>query len=166
MGIKPSLGDVFMLPVGDGSYGIGQVAGDWKGELYLVIYDASYATAVADPNDVCSLNPLLSALSLDAKIYNGDWPIVGNTMENLSSLPQPVYKVEQGGRLYIESRDRNVTRVASQGEESVLRFRNVVAPIRLENALKALRGVGEWNPRFDELKPDYAQESAKVLIEE
>lgn len=166
MSIKAMLGDVFLVPVSDEAFGIGQVAGDWKGELYLIIYDATYPTVRdAKPQDVCRLSPLLSALSLDAKIYNGDWPIIGSVKENLGSTPQPAYKVEQGGHMYVESRDRTVTRIASDEEESVLRFRNVVAPIRIENALKALRGFGEWNPRFDELRANYAEDSSKVLGE-
>jgi hypothetical protein len=39
----------------------------------------------------------------------------------------------------------------------------VVAPIRVENALKALHGLGEWHPRFDDLRADYAFRSAKLV---
>jgi hypothetical protein len=106
---------------------------------------------------------LFAALSLDAKIYHGHWPIVGNVKKNLKRIPQPVFKIDQGGRMYLESRDSSIYRPASNSQAERLRYRTIVAPIRLENALKALCGVGEWHPDYDELRADYAFDSARVL---
>ena len=36
---KLKVGDVFLVPLDGERYGIGQLAGDWKSELYVVIYD-------------------------------------------------------------------------------------------------------------------------------
>ncbi len=159
---KAIVGDVFVLPLDEGRYGIGQLAGDWKGELYIVIYD-KIVSANAVPLDVNDAPIAFAALTLDAKLHRGDWHIVGNHRENLKTIPQPWFKVSVEGRPYVESRDRSVTRPASAEENTLLRLRTVVAPVRLENALKASYGIGEWLPRFDELRANYAFESAELL---
>ncbi len=161
MSRKAKLGDVFLVPIEGSRTGIGQIAGDWKGELYVIIYDAVYGDENVDPKSVIGANPLFAALSLDAKIHNGDWRIIGNVIENLDSIPQPVFKVNQDGEVFLESRDRSMTRPASGAEAEALRLRTVVAPVRLEKALKAHNGVGDWNPRYDELRYDYALESSQ-----
>lgn len=162
---KAKIGDVFLIPVDESRFGIGQIAGDWKGELYIVIFDVVHRSDAVDSASVASEQPLFAALSLDAKIHNGDWRIIGNLTENLDRIPQPVFKVNQDGQVFLESRDRSITRPASHFETEALRFRTVVAPVRLENALKAAQGVGEWNPRFDELRANYAFESSRLIAE-
>lgn len=163
MSQKARVGDVFLLAIDDSRFGLGQIAGDWKGELYVIIYDAVYGIGEVDPNSVLSEKPLFAALSLDAKIHHGDWRIIGNVLENLDRIPQPVFKVNQDGKVFIESRDRSVSRLASSSEAEALRLRTVVAPVRLENALKAHNGVGDWNPRYDELRAGYALESSQLV---
>lgn len=160
---KAHVGDVFLVPIDESRFGIGQIAGDWKGELYIIIYDAVYATASVDPTIAVSAPFLFAALSLDAKLHNGSWKIIGNVTSNLDSIPQPVFKVNQGNQVLLESRDRLIARPASRAEAEFLRLRTVVAPVRLENALKASKGIGDWNPRFDALRADYAFESAEIL---
>lgn len=155
------VGDVFLISIDEARWGIGQVAGAWKGELYIVIFDALFDNDNADPRSVIAAKPMFAALSLDAKIHNGDWPIIGNWTTNLASFPQPVFKVNQGGFIFLESRDRSIFRPASKEEAKILRFRTVVAPVRLEKALKAHNGVGRWDPRYDDLLFDYALESSK-----
>jgi hypothetical protein len=163
MSQKASVGDVFLIQIDRSRFGLGQIIGDWKGELYVVIYDAVHTTETVDPKSVFFEKPLFAALTLDAKIHHGDWRIIGNVPENLDRLPQPVFKVNRNGQIFLESRDRSVSRPASDSEEKALRLRTVVAPVRLENALKAHNGVGVWNPRFDELRADYAVESSQFL---
>jgi len=157
------VGDVFLIPVDDSRFGVGQIAGNWKGELYVLVYEEICSQSSADPESVIDAKPLFAALSLDAKIHHGDWPIIGNVTRNLAHIPQPVFKVDQGGQVFLESRDRSISRRASTSEAKCLRLRTVVAPVRLENALKAYYGVGDWNPRYDELKADYAFDSSRVL---
>lgn len=163
MSQKAQVGDVFLIRIDDLKFGIGQIAGDWKGELYIVIYDAVYDSENVDPANVEAVQPLFAALSLDAKIHNGDWPIIGNITSNLDRIPQPVFKVNQGGQTFLESRDRSLTRPVSHAEAEALRLRTVVAPVRLENALKASLGIGDWHPKFDDLRADYAYESSRLI---
>jgi hypothetical protein len=162
VGKKVVVGDVFLISLNEGRYGIGQLAGDWQGELYVVIYD-KIVSADAAPADVDNEPLLFAALTLDAKLHRGDWRIIGNRKENIGTIPQPWFRVGVEGQTYIEARDRSVTRPASTTEAAALRLRTVVAPVRLENALKALHGIGEWHPRFDELRAAYAAESADLI---
>jgi hypothetical protein len=159
---KLAVGDVFLVPLDGQRYGIGQIAGDWKGELYIVIYD-KLVFRDASTADVNGAGLWFAALTLDAKFYHGDWPVVGNRQDNLQDLPQPWFKVGVDGETHIESRDRLATRRATSAEAAFLLHRTVVAPIRVENALKALHGLGEWHPRFDDLRADYAFRSAKLV---
>lgn len=159
---RPTVGDVFLVPLDGERYGIGQVAGDWKGELYVVIYD-KLVSRVASAADIDGVGLVFAALTLDAKFHHGDWPIVGNRRDNLPDLPQPWFKVGVDGEAHIEARDRSATRRATPTEEAGLRHRTIVAPVRVEKALKALHGVGEWNSRFDALRADYAFQSAKLV---
>lgn len=159
---KLAVGDVFVLPLDNERHGIGQIAGDWKGELYVVIFDrlAPQGPTTADINGA---DLAFAALTLDAKFHHGDWRVIGNRQDNLPYIPQPWFKVGVGNETHIEARDRSVTRRANAAEEAKLRHRTVVAPVRIEMALKALHGLGEWQPRFDDLRADYAFESAKLV---
>lgn len=162
MGKKAIVGDVFLIPLDGDRYGIGQLAGDWKGELYVVIFDKVVSSS-ASAADVDNAPLLLAALTLDAKLHHGDWRIIGNRLANIGAIPQPWFKVNVEGETYVEARDRSVTRLATDAEAASLRLRTVVAPVRLENALKAINGIGEWHPRFNELRAEHAAASADLL---
>ena len=154
---KLAVGDVFLVPLDGERYGVGQLAGDWKGELYVVVsHDAS-------PADIEGAELTFAALTLDAKFHHGDWPVVGNRRDNLPDIPQPWFAVGVGGETHIEARDRSVTRRATSAEAAGLRNRTVVAPVRVEKATKAFHGLGEWDARFDDLRADYALQSAKLV---
>jgi hypothetical protein len=165
MNQKVRVGDVFLIPIDDTRCGVGQIAGDWKGELYIVVYNGTWATVAVDIEKATSAEIIFAALSLDAKIYHGDWRIVGNIKTNLDQIPQPVFKVNQSGKVFLESRDRSRTRQASPSEAEVLRYRTVVAPIRLEKALKTQHGIGDWLPEYESLRADYAFESSRILAD-
>ena len=63
---KPRVGDVFLVPLDGERYGIGQLAGDWKGELYVVIYD-KLVFGDASTTEIDGLGLQFAALTLDAK---------------------------------------------------------------------------------------------------
>lgn len=161
---KVRIGDVFLIPIDGLRWGGGQIAGNWKGELYIIIFDALYSDEAIDPESVVAAKPLLAALSLDAKLHHGDWRIIGNVKANLGRFPQPVFKVNQDGAIFVESRDRSATRLASSAESEALRLRTVVAPVRLENALRAHNGIGDWDPKYDDLLYRYALESSQYVV--
>lgn len=157
-----SVGDVFLIPLDEERFGLGQVAGDWQNELYIVVYDKVVPHG-ASALEIDGTQLLFAALTLDAKFHHGDWRIVGNRRDNLSQLPQPWYKVRISGVPYVEARDRSVIRPATADEASLLRNRTVSSPAVIEGALKALHGLEDWLPPYDKLRVDYAVQSANLI---
>ncbi len=158
-------GDVFLIPISDSTMGIGQIADVLTQELYLVVFKETWSAANPPvAADVANCTPLFSSLSLDAKIWNGDWKVLGNCNENLGTIAIPMYKVNISGRMYLESYRGEGRRAATEDELRRLRYRKTVAPVRLEKALKATHGYGEWHTAFDELYYDYAKESSTYVL--
>jgi hypothetical protein len=161
--VTPKAGDVFMVALDEVTYGVGQIAGKWGPELYIMLFPTAYNTRDINVLEVVGQLPILAALSLDALFWNGQWTIIGVATDNLINLPQPAFKVNYETAVLIESRDRSISRRASLEEQELLKYRTVFAPIRLENALKAYHGLGEWHPNFDELSFEYALKSSQFL---
>jgi len=156
-------GDVFLIPISDSTFGMGQVVDTLPSELYLVIFESIWpASEPPTPAAVIDSTPLLSSLSLDAKLWNGDWAIIGNCTENLCTIALPMYKARIAGEMYVESYRGDGRRVATEAELSCLINRKTVAPVRLEKAIKAKHGIGDWHPLYDELLYGYAQTSSKL----
>ncbi len=102
MGIQVNVGDVFLVPLDGKNWALGQLASAWNDELYVAIFGQKVATQDVAPKSVIGQEPIFLALTLDAKLFHGDWPIVGNVQENLADFPQPAFKVRQSGVAYIE----------------------------------------------------------------
>ena len=140
-------GDVFLIPVSDSLVGIGQVVDMLHSELYLVVYEETWDSANPPiAGDVARCHPLFSSLSLDAKLWNGDWRIIGNTTENLKKIAKPMYKVRMSGRMYVESYRGEGRRLATTDEAERLQNRTTVSAAVLEKALRAKLGFAEWHP--------------------
>jgi len=162
MGKKAKVGDVFLVPLRDGTYVPGQLVSAWNDELYVAIFDGKVDSQRVDFHQVVGWQPLFLTLTLDALLYHGNWPIIGNVQDNLAGFPQPAYKVRQSGQIYIESRDRTFSRPASPSEADALGYRSVSAPAVVEDAVRAYFGFGEWKSHFDEFHAHFAYESASL----
>lgn len=163
MSIQVKVGDVFLVPLDGKSWALGQLVSAWNDELYVAIFGQKVEAQGVDPHDVAAQEPVFLALTLDAKLFHGDWPILGNVQENLTSFPQPAFKVRQSGVAYIESRDRTVSRPAAPAEAEILRYRSVSSPAVIEKAVQAHFGIGDWSPHYDEFPADYAYQTARLL---
>ncbi|MEP1422293.1 MAG: Imm26 family immunity protein [Erythrobacter sp.] len=163
MGIEVNVGDVFLVPLDDKSWALGQIISDYEGELYVAIFSEKQETQKVDPDSVIGQKPTFLALTLDAKLFHGDWPILGNMQDNLADFPQPNFKVRQSGVVHIESRDRSVSRQATPAEAEILGYRSVSSPAVIENAVKAHFGIGDWTTHYNEFQADYAYRSARLL---
>lgn len=163
MGIQVKVGDVFLVPLDGKNWALGQLVSAWNDELYVAIFGQKLEAREVAPYSVIDQEPVFLALTLDAKLFHGDWPILGNVQENLASFPQPAFKVRQSGVVHIESRDRTVSRPAASTEAEILRYRSVSSPAVVEKAVQAHFGIGEWSPHYDEFPAAYAFESARLL---
>ncbi|PJI38590.1 MAG: hypothetical protein CTR54_21185 [Rhizobium sp.] len=164
MGIQAEVGDVFLVPLDGKGWALGQLVSAWNHELYVAVFGHKVETRDVNPHCVVDQEPVFLALTLDAKLFHGDWPILGNVRENLASFPQPAFKVRRSGVLHIESRDRTVSRPASPAEAEILRYRSVSSPAVIEKAIQAHFGIGEWSPHYDDFPAAYAFESARLLV--
>jgi len=162
MGIPANVGDVFLIPLDDNGWACGQLVSKWNDELYVAIFGEKVEAQV-DPGRAVSKEPMFLALTLDAKLFHGDWPIIGNIQENLPRFPQPAFKVRQSGVVYIESRDRTVSRPAAPKETEILKYRTVSSPAVIQKAVQAHFGLGEWSSSYDGLRAEYAFDSSRLL---
>lgn len=137
MGHVPRVGAIFTVPIDEDRHGVGQVAGDRPGELYLPIRDV-----VADPGRVDLAIVEGAPPSLGAGTFAGGSPIVGNRIDVLEARPQPTFEAEEAGGTCLEGRDLETSRPATDRERKVLRYRTMLAPIRPQRALGAHHGIG------------------------
>mgnify|MGYP000097272378 CR=1 FL=1 len=156
-------GDVFLISIDNTQVGLGQIVDVLPSELYVVIYENAWnASSPPCPQDVVGLEPLFAALTLDAKLYHGDWKIIGNVTNNLVDIKRPLSKVRISNETYIESHDGSWSRCATPDEAEQLTFRKTVAPVRLEKALRAYYGLLEKHPAYDELRYDLVVDSTSL----
>jgi hypothetical protein len=74
--------------------GFGQVLADFEGKLLMAVFSVlSDDDKIPALDTIATSAPLFIANSLDAKIWNGDWTIVGKATPR---LPLPKYKVQIG----------------------------------------------------------------------
>jgi hypothetical protein len=106
------------------------------------------------------------ANSFDSRIMSGDWIVVGNERPDQSRIPFPPYKAAMGtmDNIYIFSHDGKRQRKATSDEARKLDYRTSVAPIRLENALRALHGFAEWQRDYDQLTYRHLMEQAAITV--
>ncbi|MDR5699479.1 Imm26 family immunity protein [Agromyces aerolatus] len=153
---KASIGDVFVVPVGDGRAGVGQVVARYGGAYYFAIFEVVLPLEDARQNarEALERPVLFLALSMDAKLYAGHWTVVDHATV-AEGLPLPAYKVSVGtpDNVMVVDFSGSRSRPASEAEAEVLPYRDTVAPVRLEKALRAWLGLDPWLEAFDELKP-------------
>ncbi|PZF81777.1 Imm26 family immunity protein [Jiangella anatolica] len=152
------VGDVFTIPLDDDRVGLGQVVGTYRvAALYLAVFDRSLPRDVAPAVAIGSAHgPLLFlALSFDAKIYAGHWTVIGRAPVD-DSIELPAYKEMVAVPPAYEVVDaRGVRRrPATDVEAASLPNRAIVAPVRVEKALRAHVGLEPWHEAYAELRPD------------
>ncbi len=157
-------GDVFLIPLDTDRFAVGQVVRGGTLELYVVIYDKIVGTKDPVP-ELGGQKVLFAALTIARKLLDGDWPVVGSQPGNLDRLPVPWFRLEEGGRTYAQSLDRAHVRKVDETATERLRDRNLVAPARIEQALRAHHHRGQWQAHYDELLADYAFETAKMMMD-
>lgn len=164
--VPVKVGDVFQIPIDETRIGYGQVVlQPEKHVLFICVFATTTRLgAMFDLEEVVRSEILLAGNTFDAKFNHGHWTIVGNITSNLPRVVLPNYKHGMGERTIVETLDRSRQRHATKEELELLPFRTYTAPVGFELALKAIAGVGPWQPAYDELKYDYQRRSSKVAV--
>lgn len=155
---RPKVGDVFVVPVDDGRAAVGQIVGGFgRNAYYFAIFDSVMPIDIATSRaaETATAPVLFLALSMDAKLHAGHWLIVGQAPVS-AHIPLPAFKESVGSPTQFEVVDYSGTRrrPATRTEADALPNRKVVAPVRLEKALRASLGMEPWLETFDELRPE------------
>ena len=153
--MSAAVGDVFKVSLTGSVVAYGQVAasyGTGGGHFYLLGFRGEFAAGDTPALQAITEDRALIALSMDPLLRIGHWPIVGNRPVDEERIPWPTYKVAVRPDAYIvEDHAGRRLRDATDHDVATLRFRSVIAPIRFENALKALHDHGAWLPEYDGL---------------
>ena len=92
----------------------------------FVIYDHRWSANEAPEAEIVRrMRPLLVINSFDAKISNGDWPIIGH-IDIDAGYQLPTYKVKMGNEMYVENFAGDRRRIATTSEQHILQFRKGV----------------------------------------
>jgi hypothetical protein len=164
--LKLKLGDVFTLPVDDSRCGVGQIVATYgKDAYYFAIFDVTVPAGDSfDVGEAMGHRVLFLALSLDAKLSAGHWRIVGNAPVP-DGLPLPAFKEVVGGPGHVDVVDFSGERrrPADSSEVELLPNRKVVAPVRLEKALRAKHGLEPWIEAYTDLAPNENATTARLF---
>lgn len=161
------IGDVFVIPTGDGRGGLGQIVATYlKKSYYFVMLDWIVSE---DPSEeeiakAMSGQVLLLALSFDAKLRAGHWKIVGHAPVD-PKIPLPAYKEAVGTPWTFEIVDYSGSRRRSArlDEADSIPNRSIVSAAVLEKALRAHLGLEPWHEAYDELRPEGRPTTAELF---
>jgi len=167
-GYKVHIGDVFQIPIDDARVGYGQVIAQHLSSYLVAIFKAARsADQAANVPSIVSDDIAFFTETLDAKLWNRDWPVVGNAPPAWSSIQLPNYKVAFGGtdNMHVEAYDGKRHRPATQREIEILRFRTVCSAMRVQQAFQAFHHAIPWDDRYaDILDPEYCRRSAEIRL--
>ena len=162
--IRAKVGDVFLIPIDETTWVIGQLVRKKQSELYVAIFADRYSSNDVEPRSILDKKPLFLVLTLDALLYHGMWPIIGNVQENRNSIPEPAFKVGiWGSGPHIISRDEKICRLATREELEVLQPRSVRTPHGIEIMVRNYFGTNDDQEDFDYYLATYAENSGKLL---
>ena len=150
------VGSVLRLPIDESRAGVAQVVGKYDtNTFYFGVFEA-LVTADAIDEDfsrvVATSELLLLAPSYDGKVHSRAWSIVGH-QDVRGDISLPAYKVGSPGRYRVVDFAGRRAKEVTDDEARNLEYMTVVAPVRLERALAAKAGVGDWLAAYDGLFP-------------
>lgn len=168
---KLNIGDIFTIPLGNGEFGLGQIVymPSHKHNFIMIVFNEKYKSKEeVNLNALKDLEILLLGYTVDAKLYNKDWEIIGNNLSNLLLIKLPCYKLglpdddyPDGARLV--DHKGNVLANIDKDTFDNLSYQSEVGPIRFQNALKAHFGLQEWIPEdYDKILYTKTLESVKI----
>lgn len=164
--LKLKAGDVFSVPIDDTRVGVGQIVATYgKDAYYFAIFDIVAPDAASIDVEQAPLDRVLFlALSLDAKLAAGHWSVVGHRPVR-EGIPLPAFKEAVGApdRIDVVDYSGERRRPAQAAEAELLPNRKVVAPVRLEKALRAKHGLEPWTEAYSDLAPNESMTTARLF---
>ena len=155
--LKLKTGDVFAVPIDEARVGVGQIVATYgKDAYYFAIFDVTASDLGSiDLEQAPQQRVVFLALSLDAKLAAGHWSIVGHRPVR-EGMPLPAFKETVGSpdRIDVVDYSGERRRPAQAAEVELLSNRKVVAPVRLEKALRAKHGLEPWTEAYSDLAPN------------
>jgi hypothetical protein len=160
------VGDVFSVRIDEERFGLGQVVAVYGNNAYFfALFEPTFAQGQRlDLEREVRAPVALLALSLDAKIAVGDWRVLGNAPVP-DDMPLPAFKEMVGtpDRVDVVDYSGGRRRPARDDEAERLPNRKIVAPVRLEKALRAKHGLEPWIDAYAELEPSTITSTARLF---
>ncbi len=166
-GTRARIGDVIQIPIDGDHVGYGQVVATRPSTLLVAVFRSPYPKTDQPPVDrILADDIALLTETFDAKIWNGDWPVVANVAPDGSRFPLPNYKVtiDRADQWHVESYDSKRHRPAKPWELDSLQFRTVVSAKFLQDAFQALHGREPWDGSYRLLEYDVMRRSAEIQV--
>lgn len=164
--MRLAIGDVFTVPIDDRRSGVGQVVGTYgKDAYFFAIFDVVLTAGNEYELDAAVKSRVLFlALSMDAKLAAGHWTVVGRQPVS-PHVKMPAFKESVGspGSYEVVNHDGTLRRPATSADVELVPNRKVIAPVRLEKALRAKHGIGAWLEAYTDLAPDELATSQRLF---
>ena len=164
--LKLRQADVFTIPLSETEVGFGQIVNFPVSQhvFMICVFDhTASVTEAFDIEDICNSAVVFFGSTTDAKLYHGDWILVGNHSASTSRLEMPYFKLgTAGGDMRLVDYQGKVLGAINENAFEQLEYKWSCSPIRFENALKAYRGLSEWDEAYDKLL--YSRTLASVDI--
>ena len=160
MKIRAKTGDIFQIPISDTEFSFGQVVVKNKGALCIVTFDGLHKyDDHFTTEQILKSKIILPTDTMDAKIWNGDWMVYSNTPVVDTDLSRPNFKVGLDP-VFITDYSGQKVKVATEQENGFYDYKFSVAPIRVQNTMKAYFKLADWDPDFDKLTYNYCAEKS------
>ncbi|MDM1407520.1 hypothetical protein [Myroides sp. DF42-4-2] len=148
--MKLKEGDLFEIKIAEDVLVYGQIVSTFKKKAFSIVCFVGTYDRRPEVKDIINKEVLLFGNTFDAKFYHGDWVVFTNEKSNLPRIKMPYYKIGTDS-IYVEDFFENRIRKASKEDINRLRYRNYIAPIRFESALKAYYNYIDWDNLYDDL---------------
>lgn len=143
--VRARIGDVFTVPVGPEHRVYGQIvdqAGPQKSGGPFQSPRGSVENGIGSGIE-------LAGIVFDAKLRNGDWPIVANVPPVKINPPWFVLGHEGLENLRLENFDGSSQRLTRAAGAERHGHRNISYPMALQRASEAVHGLREWSSDLD-----------------
>jgi len=147
------IGDIFKINISIDLFGYGQIIDiPNKESLTVVIFDYT-DDGIHETNfsKVINSEILFFAQTFDALFFHKRWIIVSNLSNNIKDIILPKFKLGTKNECILEDYFKNKIRSLTPEEFDLYNYRQYVAPVRLENALKAFKLGLPWKEHFDSI---------------